>query len=163
MEEIFRRKKQSTVRKTSRAFLLVIWFFFYTSLSDIFLTIPPMIGLLFIFYLKTSKQDEWIVTFGIVVCLIFFEINHSEYVGVLPIIFVIIDWLVIKKFRLLFEENLLFIFIYIFLIYITYYFVLYVFGTLKIGSTLDFMSEFTSYIFYESCLGIIYEKIKYKI
>lgn len=163
MKEAVYRKKQGTARELCKAFLLVVGFFFYTSLNHIFLALPPMIGLLFIFYLKTSRQNEWITTFGIVFCLVLFEINHSEYVGILPIIFVIADWLVIKKFRLLFEENLLFIFIYVFLIYITYYFALYIFGTLKIASSLQFMSSLISYVFYESCLGIVYEKIKHKI
>ncbi|PAF41991.1 hypothetical protein BKH45_05260 [Helicobacter sp. 11S03491-1] len=122
-----------------------------------------MLGLLFVFYMQTSKTNRWIVTFSIVACLIFFEFDHNKHAGILPLVFVITNWLVVKKFRLLFEENVFFIFFYIPLIYFIYFFALYLLE--MFGGTLssNLGSIFISYVFYEACLGIIYEKIKYKI
>ncbi|PAF47647.1 hypothetical protein BKH41_07055 [Helicobacter sp. 12S02232-10] len=143
--------------------MLLVCFYFYTCLSDIYLFLPPMIGLLFILYVRASKENRWIFTFGIVICLLFFEFDHDKYAGILPIVFVAINWLVIKKFRLLFEENIFFVFIYVPLIYFVYFFILYLFGLFGEVLDSDLGSIFISYVFYESCLGIVYEKIKHQI
>ncbi|PAF42796.1 hypothetical protein [Helicobacter sp. 11S02596-1] len=144
--------------------MLLICFYFYTCLSDIYLFLPPMIGFLFILYMQASRENRWIFTFAIVLCLIFSEFDHDKTAGVLPIVFVVTNWLVIKKFRLLFEDNLLFVFVYVPLIYFAYFFTLYllnIFGGNE--DSLDLSSIFISYIFYEACLGIAYEKIKHQI
>lgn len=156
-------RRNSTFKETLKAILLLVVFSFYTSLSDIYLFLPPMIGLLFIFYVHTSKENEWILTLSIIACLIFFEFDHSEYSGILPLVFVLTDWLIVKKFQLLFQENVLLIFVYIGLIYFVYLFILYLLG--MFGGILNSNLEpiFISYIFYESCLGIVYEKIKHQI
>ncbi|PAF46618.1 hypothetical protein BKH46_06505 [Helicobacter sp. 12S02634-8] len=156
-------RRNSTFKETLKALTLLVSFGIYTCLNDIFLFLPPMIGVLFILYAHASKKNQWIKVLAIVACLIFFELDHNKPAGILPIVFVIANWLVVKKFRLLFEENIFFVFVYVPLIYFIYFFVLYLFGMFDAGFDLNLNLILIAYIFYESCLGIIYEKIRYQI
>ncbi|PAF54433.1 hypothetical protein BKH42_00525 [Helicobacter sp. 13S00482-2] len=163
MQTFSNLRRNNLFKEILKAIFLLIAFSFYTSVSNIYLYLPPMIGLLFIFYMQTSSENRWIVSIVIVACLIFFEYDHDEVAGILPLIFVFTNWLVVKRLRLLFDENILFVFIYVPLIYAVYFFVLYLTG--MFGRTFNVTLEpiFISYILYEACLGIVYEKIKYQI
>ncbi|PAF52196.1 hypothetical protein [Helicobacter sp. 13S00477-4] len=163
MKVISKVRKKGIFREILKAGLLLICFYFYTCLSDVYLFLPPMIGLLFVFYIQISRDNLWILSFAVFVCLIFFEYDHDQHAGILPLVFVVTNWLVIKKFRLLFEENVFFVIIYIALIYLVYFFSLYSFGIFNGVFNSDLSLSFVYYIFYESCLAIIYEKIKYQI
>ncbi|MDO7253177.1 hypothetical protein [Helicobacter cappadocius] len=163
MQTISNLKRNNTLREFIKAILLLVGFSFYISVSDIYLYLPPMLGLLFIFYMQTSRENRWVVSISIVACLIFFEYDHDERAGILPLIFVFTNWLVVKRLRLLFEENIFFVFIYVPLIYAVYFFVLYLLGMFAGGISSNLEPIFISYVFYEACLGIVYEKIKYQI
>lgn len=163
MQTFSNLREINSFREWVKAILLLVGFCFYTSVSDIYLYFPPMLGLLFVFYMQTSKENRWVVSIAIVACLVFFEYDHDEKAGVLPLIFVFMNWLVVKRLRLFFGENIFFIFLYVSLVYVVYFFILYLLG--MFGGTFSASLEpiFLSYIFYESCLGIVYEKIKYQI
>jgi len=58
-------------------FLYVVVFIFYSSLSTIYLFLPPLFAVLFVLYSKALKQEDFLFVMIISFCLVIYEANKG--------------------------------------------------------------------------------------
>lgn len=152
--------KNNTYKEIAKVALLCCGFFIWTMCNRIFLFLPPLIGLLFIIFIDIHQRKNLIATIGILICLVIFEVQNQLPLGILPLVFLVVRYIITEKFNLIFGHNALFVFWYVGILYLSYFFVMYIFE--MFGSRLEFRfhSVFIVYFLCESCVGILYEKLK---
>lgn len=152
--------KNNTYKEIAKVALLCCGFFIWTMCNRIFLFLPPLIGLLFIIFIDIHQRKNLIATIGILICLVIFEAQNQFPLGILPLVFLVVRYIITEKFNLIFGHNALFVFWYVGILYLSYFFVMYIFE--MFGSQLEFRfhSVFIVYFLCESCVGILYEKLK---
>lgn len=58
-------------------YLYVVAFLLYTALSGVYLFLPPMLAILFIFFSKALKKENPVSLFLIFICLLLFEAENG--------------------------------------------------------------------------------------
>ncbi|STO96991.1 hypothetical protein [Helicobacter canis] len=152
--------KHNTYKQIAKVALLCFVFFIWTMCNRIFLFLPPMIGLLFIIFMDVYQRKNLIATIGILICLVIFEAQNQLPLGILPLVFLIVRYIITEKFNLIFGHNALFVFWYVGVLYLSYFFVMYIFEMFGFGLEFKMHSIFIVYFVCESCLGLVYEKLK---
>lgn len=152
--------KHNTYKQIAKVALLCFVFFVWTMCNCIFLFLPPMIGLLFIIFMDVYQRKNLIATIGILICLVIFEAQNQLPLGILPLVFLIVRYIITEKFNLIFGHNALFVFWYVGVLYLSYFFVMYIFEMFGFGLEFKMHSIFIVYFVCESCLGLVYEKLK---
>lgn len=152
--------KHNTYKQIAKVALLCFVFFIWTMCNRIFLFLPPMIGLLFIIFMDVYQRKNLIATIGILICLVIFEAQNQLQLGILPLVFLIVRYIITEKFNLIFGHNALFVFWYVGVLYLSYFFVMYIFEMFGFGLEFKMHSIFIVYFVCESCLGLVYEKLK---
>ncbi len=64
-------------KNTLVTFIFVILFFAYTALSSIYLYLPPLLAVLFIFFSKALKNEDILYFSLVVFCLVVFEAENG--------------------------------------------------------------------------------------
>lgn len=154
-------KHNDTYREIIKAAVLCAIFFVWTMLSHIFLFLPPMIGLLFIIFIDLYQKKNFIGIIAIMFCLVVFESENQLPLGVLAIVFLIVNYIIVEKFNLIFGHNIFFVFWYVGLLYLGYFLVIYIIKMFGSGLGFSLHSIFVFYFLCESCIGLFYEKFKY--
>ena len=152
--------KHNTYKQIAKVALLCFVFFIWTMCNRIFLFLPPMIGLLFISFMDVYQRKNLIATIGILICLVIFEAQNQLPLGILPLVFLIVRYIITEKFNLIFGHNALFVFWYVGVLYLSYFFVMHIFEMFGFGLEFKMHSIFIVYFVCESCLGLVYEKLK---
>ncbi len=60
-------------KKSLTPLIYIALFVIYESLSSIYLFLPPLLGVLFLFFIKFLKKDDFIAVFLVMFCLLVFE------------------------------------------------------------------------------------------
>ncbi|OHD93855.1 MAG: hypothetical protein A2019_00235 [Sulfurimonas sp. GWF2_37_8] len=55
----------------------IIFFIIYESISNIYLILPPLFGVLFVFFMRKVKQDNALFVFSIAFCLMVYEADKG--------------------------------------------------------------------------------------
>lgn len=101
--------------------LLTLAYCLYISMSDIYPILPPFIGTLFVIFNKNYDASDRIFTIiCIIFCTSFFELNKLLIFGMLPILFFIVRFFIVRRFEDVLQENILFAPLYVIVIYVFY-------------------------------------------
>lgn len=149
-------------KKIALATLTCIAFFLWTLLGSIFLFLPPMIGVLFILFMEFYSKKNTTAVVTIVLCLIIYESEKQLPLGTLPIVFVVVNYLIVERFNIIFGHNAFFVFWYIIAVYGVYFLALYIIKMFGAGVNFSLSAIFIYYFIIESSLMLIYEQIKWK-
>lgn len=93
---------------------------FYNTLSSMYIMLPPLFGILFLYFIKLINARRNYSLFVFCILLGSFEIDKGSLPGILFIIYSLMYIFVIHKFIKTFENLNLFEFVYIFIIYVAY-------------------------------------------
>lgn len=157
MHFIKKLKNSDTHRDIIKAFIFCMLFLAWTILNRVFLFLPPMLGMLFIIFMNVYQQKNSTFIFAIVICLVIFESENQLPLGILSIIFLVLNHLITKKFNLIFGQNPLFIFLYIGALYLSYILVMYIIKMFGSGTSFNVYPIFIAYFLCESLIGLFYE------
>ena len=147
-------------KKIALATFACIAFFLWSLLGSMFLFIPPMIGVLFVLFMKSYTQKNTIVTVTIVLCLIIYECEKQLPLGVLPLVFLLVNYVISERFNVFFGHNALFVFWYVIAVYCVYFLTLYVIKMFGAGLSFSLNAIFIYYFIIESSIALAYEQIK---
>ncbi len=78
-------------KSVKKLFFYIFLFIIYQSLSSIYLFLPPLLGLLFVFLIKSLDNDDTIFAFVIIFYLVIFEANKS-YILFSSVIFLLLSY-----------------------------------------------------------------------
>ncbi|RDU73441.1 hypothetical protein CQA66_01915 [Helicobacter aurati] len=101
--------------------LFVGFYIIYSSMSDIYQFLPPLLGILFVIFHKHSNDEQLFVSLLVFLCLTFYELHKSLTFGIMPIVFCITYFFIAKRLEALFSNNFLFMILYTAAIYLIYY------------------------------------------
>ena len=122
-------------------FVYVALFVIYESLSSIYLFLPPMLGVLFFLYINSLKNDNSVITFLIVFCLMIFESEKGYNLFSVVIYFSLIYMFILPKLEQNFSCSPCIKISIILLAYIGFYFFEIILGSI-------FMTEMPSINYY---------------
>ena len=92
-------------QKSLTPLLYVALFVIYESLSSIYLFLPPLLGVLFLLFIKSLKNDDAIAIFLVVFCLLVFESEKGYLLFTTIIYFGLIYKFVLPKIEQNFNCN----------------------------------------------------------
>ena len=99
----------------------VIFFIIYSSLATIYPFLPPLLAVLFIFFLRALQHNNPLELFSIVFLLLIFEANNHYLVFSTTIYFYLLYKLVIPKIQTNFSCKQCIRFFYVLLVYLGYF------------------------------------------
>lgn len=149
-------------KKIALATLACVLFFLWSLLGSMFLFIPPMIGVLFVLFMKSYAQKNTIVTVTIVLCLIIYEGENQLPLGALPLVFLVVNYVISERFNVLFGHNVFFVFWYVIAVYGVYFLTLYIIKMFGSGASFSLNAIFIYYFIIESSIALAYEQIKWR-
>ena len=155
--------KLSLKQQFFRTCLFCLAFFIYSSLGGIIIYLPPLLGILFVAFIKNYEMDNEFKVWGIIACLFIFEINNNLPLGVLALSFLILRFFFLKTFYIISTNEIVAIGMLVGGIYLWYFLVIYSFKTFGGGARFSLNLVFVYYIIFETILGILYSKINRKI
>lgn len=96
-------------------------FIIYTALSGIYLFLPPLFALLYLFFAKALKREDVFSLFLVAICLLFFEAQNSYMLFSTIIYFAFIHRYIVPKIKQNFNCNVCVNFSISFLVYIGFF------------------------------------------
>ncbi len=154
------RHKPNSYLELLKIFILCGLLILYMMLSEMFLFLPPLIGVLFIVFMDIYARKNFGAVVGLVVCLVVFEALNQLPIGILPLVFLVMQYVIQKKFNVFFGNNPLFVFWYVGSVYLVYFLSIYVVKMFGSGLNFELWAIFVYYFIAESLIGLFYEKIK---
>jgi hypothetical protein len=103
-------------------FIYASLYFVYIGLSSIYLILPPLLSVLYIFFSESLKKDNTILTIIVVFCLVLFESEKSYYLFTSVIYFILIYKFVIPKLKQNFSCKSCINFMSVVIVYVGFYF-----------------------------------------
>lgn len=146
--------RNSTTKNILVNIAILVTFVCYLALSNIYVFLPPLLGLLFTKYIKDFKDANFFGSFVVLILCIFFELEKSNNIGFLFLLFIFLSFVVSKIGLILQEESRFFGVIYVFLPYMFYFFVLQSLTIFNHQMPIVFTPIILWYVFCESVLVI---------
>ncbi|STQ86526.1 hypothetical protein LS73_003830 [Helicobacter muridarum] len=112
--------KRKQIKSFILALLAVGFYVFYTSMSDIYPLLPPLIGILFTLFNKYSNDKQLYVPLLVLLCLAFYELDKSLIFGIMPIVFCFTYFFISRRLESILSGNLSFMVLYIGILYLLY-------------------------------------------
>ena len=84
-------------KKSLTPFLYVALFVIYESLSSIYLFLPPLLGVLFLLFIRSMDNDDSIAIFLVVFCIMVFESEKGYLLFSIAIYFALVYKFVLPK------------------------------------------------------------------
>jgi hypothetical protein len=138
-------QRSFTHNQPLRAFLYLLFFVFYSSLSSIYPLLPPLFGLLLLLFARaTSRRGNALFVFFVSLSLLVFEANFGYLLFSTLIYFYLVEKFVLPKIEQNFSCEACIKFSYVFLAYIGYF----LFMTLFANIFLLEMPLLTYYVIY---------------
>lgn len=138
--------------------LLSSLFFYviYTSLSDIYPLLPPLIGVLFIIFHRHYNERELYLPLLVLLCIGFYELDKSLVFGILPIVFFVVHFFVARRLESIINTNSVFIVAYVALLYLLYFAGLRLSGSLFGTAVLDLSLTLIYYLIADLLISLVY-------
>ncbi len=156
-EFLFMLYKQQT--RTKYFFYIVfgiLFYIFYISASDIYPTLPPLMGILFLMFHKNYDNEMFYVPAIILICLFFYEFDKSLIIGIIPCVFFIVHLFIAQQLESLLLVNVIFILVYVLSLYIFYFAGMLLCNVLFKTQILEFSTLYFYYFAMDSILALIY-------
>ena len=96
-------QRSITHKNTVELFAYIVIFVLYSSMSSIYLSLPPMLAVLFVLFTRSFKRNDYASIFILSFCLIIFEVNHGYMLFSSIIYFYIVCKLIIPKVNQIFS------------------------------------------------------------
>lgn len=96
-------------------------FIIYTALSGIYLFLPPLFALLYLFFAKALEREDVFSLFLVAICLLFFEAQNGYMLFSTIIYFAFIHRYIVPKIRQSFNCNVCVNFSIVLLVYIGFF------------------------------------------
>lgn len=100
--------------------IFVIFLFIYNCISSMYLLLPPLFGVIFLYFSRIVYNKQYYCLFIFTLCLFLCEVDKGYYPGVLFVIYSIIYIFLSPKIIKTFKNFSIFEFIYVPIIYVTY-------------------------------------------
>ena len=155
-----RQKKPNSYIELLKVLILCGLLILYMMFSGVFLFLPPLIGVLFIIFMDMYARNNLGVIVGLVVCLAVFEALNQLPIGILALVFLVMRYVITKKFNVFFGNSVFFVFWYVGSVYLVYFLSIYVIKMFGSGLGFELRVIFIYYFIVESLIGLFYEKMK---
>lgn len=132
------------------------FYLIYTSLSDIYPLLPPLVGVLFLIFHKHYNDKNHYVSILVLLCVFYYEFDKSLIFGIMPLVFFITHLLVASALESAMELNWLFIVIYVALLYLLYVAGMILCNILFKTNVLDFSLIYVYYAVFDCALALLY-------
>lgn len=157
MQEFSSMSRNSSFKNIIVNLIVLVVFICYLSLSSIYVIFPPLLGILFAKYIKDCKEANFFGMFIVLLLCICFELEKSDMIGFLYLLFLFLSYIVSKIALILQETSRMFRLIYIFLPYIFYFFILQSLTIIKHQPPIPFSALVLWYLLCESVI-ILWKK-----
>ncbi len=145
--------------KTKQFFYIIfgiLFYIIYTSTSDIYPMLPPLIGVLFLIFHKSFNNDKIYISIIVLICLLFYELDKSLIIGIAPCVFFVVHLFIAQQLESLLLVNVIFILIYVIALYIFYFAGMLLCNVLFKTQILEFSTLYIYYLVIDSILALIY-------
>ncbi|WP_158654749.1 MULTISPECIES: hypothetical protein [unclassified Helicobacter] len=157
MQEFSSMSRNSSVKNIIANVILLVVFVCYLSLSSIYVIFPPLLGILFAKYIRDCREANFFGMFIVLLLCVFFELEKSNMIGPLYLLFLFLSYVVSKTALILQETTRMFRLIYVFLPYIFYFFILQSLTIINHQPPIPFNALVLWYLFCESVI-ILWKK-----
>ncbi|MWV62441.1 hypothetical protein DCO58_04205 [Helicobacter saguini] len=148
--------KKSKVNHNIYFIFFAIAYLIYTSLSDIYPLLPPLVGVLFLIFHKHYNDRNHYVSILVLLCVFYYEFDKSLIFGIMPLVFFVTHLLVANSLESAMELNWLFIVIYVALLYLLYVAGMILSNILFKTNVLDFSLIYVYYAVFDCALALLY-------
>ena len=122
MQTFSNMQRSLTYQSYLRGFGLLLLFLVYESMSSIYLLLPPLLGVLFFYYMQAMKRQSFPMLIFITLLLLIFEADKGYLVFTTLIYFTFLYRFVVPKIRKYIECRECLGFIYVVLAYVGFWF-----------------------------------------
>ncbi len=137
-------QRSITHKNTVELFAYIVIFVLYSSLSSIYLSLPPMLAVLFVLFTRSFKRNDYASILILSFCLVIFEANHGYMLFSSIIYFYIVYKLIIPKVNQIFSSTWCIKLSSVLMAYIGYFLFLYLMSSIFLLAP----PEFNYYIIY---------------
>lgn len=156
MQTFSKMQRNRVTQKSLNYFLAFALLSLYCFLGDIFLFLPPLLGVMFIFFTQFMTQKRYAKLIFVFSFLIWMECDRGLPLGSLIVFFIFYYLVIFNSGEFLFRKNMNYA--YIVLVYLGFFIFLACLGSY--GETLDW-KHFLGLCLYYACLeGIIIRAFK---
>lgn len=155
MQAISYMRRDSTYQNFVKASLFQIFLLIYNILSSIYLFLPPLFGVLFLYFVLLLRKERYYSLYSFVAVMCIFEISKGFYPGILFVTYSLVYIFLFPNIVKIFDNFNAFDIFYTPIIYILY-FILNFFILLFYNYNVDIWSPMIIYyIFVESIIALV--------
>jgi len=125
-------------------FVYIALFLLYSSLSTIYLFLPPLFSLLYVSFSRALERQDSTLIFVVFLCLVIFEVNFDYMLFSSIVYFYILYKFIMPKIRQIFSCKSCILFTSVVLSYLGYFLFLMLIGNIFMIAT----PEISYYVFY---------------
>lgn len=157
MQTLFSMQRNSAIKKNIGLFLGFIFFGIYVFLSDIFVVLPLMIGVLFLCFSSSLRESDFQKSCFVLACLFVLELDKSMVFGSLFVCFMFLYFVAYNPLLYFFKNAFYFKMTHLFLVYFLFGALTFVFFDNSFDHFLDIVKLLSGYIFIEGLVVFLYE------
>lgn len=157
MQTFFSMQRNRTLKKNIGLFLGFIFFGIYLFLTDIFVVLPPMLGILFLCFSSSLKGYDFQKLFFILACLFLIELDKNLPFGSLFFCFVLLYFIAYNPLFYFFKNAFYFKMSFLFLIYFVFGLLVLFFFDHSFDHFWDIFKLIFGYILIEGAMVFFYE------
>lgn len=157
MQIFFRMQRNSVIKKDIGLFLGFIFFGIYIFLTDIFVVLPPMIGVLFLCFSSSIRKYSFEKLLLILACLFLIELDKNIPFGSLFFSFIFLYFVAYNPLFYFFENAFYFKITFLFLIYFLFGLIVLFFFDHSSDHFFDIFKLIVGYILIEGWIVFFYE------
>lgn len=151
MQTFSKMQRNRIAKKNISYFLAFVFFALYCFLGDVFVFLPPMLGVMFVFFCHSVMQRKYANLALIFLFLLWMECDKGLPLGVLVIFFTFYYFLVFIPMEFLFRKNKNFA--YVLLVYLGVFILLASLGSY--GEALEWKKFLGLCLYYATFEGIV--------
>lgn len=157
MQTFFSMQRNSTTKKNITLFLGFIFFGIYLFFTDLFVVLPPLIGLLFLRFSSSLRQEDFQSLFFILACLFLIELDKNIAFGSLFFCFVLLYFIAYNPLFYFFKNAFYFKMTFLCLIYLIFGLLVLFFFDHAFDHFFDIFKLIFGYILIEGWIVFFYE------
>lgn len=157
MQTFFSMQRSSTIKKNIGLFLGFIFFGIYLFLTDIFVVLSPMIGILFLRFSSSLRGYDFQSLFFILACLFFVELDKNIAFGSLFFCFVLLYFIAYNPLFYFFKNAFYFKMTFLCLIYFIFGLLILFFFDHSLDHFFEIFKLILGYILLEGLVVFFYE------
>lgn len=156
MQTLSKMQRNRITQKNLGYFFAFVFFALYCFLGDIFVFLPPMLGVMFVLFSHSIVQRKYANLVLIFLFLLWMECDRGLPLGVLTIFFTLYYFLIYIPMEFLFRKNMNVV--YVFLVYLGVFILLASLGSY--GEALEWKNFLALCVYYAIFEGIVTRAFK---